>query len=165
MKVRDLVSIIVLNWNGKNHTPACLDSLLAQTYPFREIVVVDNGSKDGSLEALKEHYVGTVRLIENPKNLGFAEGVNRGLSECRGEFIALLNNDAVVEAAWLEEMVKALKPATSAGMCACKIYLAGRENTLDNTGELICRDGLGKGRGRLELDRGQYDQAPPLCPS
>ena len=164
--IKDLVSTIVLNWNDKEYIFDCLESLLAQTYSPQEIILVDNGSTDGSLPMLKEKYGSSINIICNAKNLGFAGGVNAGIYVARGEYIALLNSDAVAKENWIEELVAGMRRRNSVGMCASKIYLAGRQGILDNTGEVICRDGLARGRGRLEKDEGQYDnQEETLCPS
>lgn len=164
--VKGLVSVIILNWNNKDVIFDCMDSVLRKTHQNREIILVDNGSRDGSLEIIKEKYAGTIRIIENRKNLGFAEGVNIGIRASRGEFIALLNSDAVAEEYWLEEMIKTIDRSEKIGMCACKIYLAGRDRVIDNTGGMICRDGLGMGRGRLAKDEGQFDHlTEALSPS
>ena len=161
-----LVSAIVLNWNNQGVIFDCLDSLLQQTYQPLEILLIDNGSSDGSLQQIEKRYPGSLTIIRNSKNLGFAEGVNIGIRHSRGAWIALLNSDAVVEKNWLEEMLKAAGRSDSIGMVACKIYLAGRDKVLDNTGEVLCRDGLNRARGRLEIDRGQYDQSDDVfCPS
>ena len=163
---KGLVSIIILNWNGKGVIFDCLESSLSQGYYPREIILVDNGSTDGSLEILREKYSSRLKIIANATNLGFAEGVNVGIKASQGEFIALLNSDAVARNNWIEELAKAMNRSDSIGMCACKIYLADRDAVLDNTGEVICRDGIGRGRGRLEKDAGQYDsQRDVLCPS
>lgn len=100
-----LISVIVLNWNGKQYLAPCLDSLLAQTWSNREVIVVDNGSTDGSVEFLRAHYDGKITMIENGRNVGFAEGVNLGIAAARGMFVALLNNDAVAAETWLAELV------------------------------------------------------------
>jgi len=164
--IQGQVSTIVLNWRTRDVIERCIDSLLVQTYINHEIVVVDNGSHDGSLEIIKGKYAFKIKLIENQKNLGFDEGVNTGIRNSEGEFIALLNSDAIAKEDWIANLVSAIKTSDSIGMCASKTYLMGRDNTLDNTGEVICRDGLGRGRGRLEKDTGQYDQNKEvLCPS
>lgn len=161
-----LVSTIVLNWNGKDIIFPCLNSLCKQTYPYHEIILVDNASTDGSVELIEKEYGHVVTIVRNPKNLGFAEGVNTGIRNSRGEFIALLNSDATVKNNWLEQLVRKMQSSESLGMCACKVYLADREGILDNTGELFCRDGLNRTRGRLEPDTGQYDTSEDvLCPS
>src|SRR6266576_2659348 len=96
------IAVIVPNWNGKDRLKACLDSLLAQTWKHI-LIVVENGSTDGSLEYLQRHYPG-VQLVINEINLGFAGGVNSGLKEALEQgcdSMALFNNDAVAEPDWL----------------------------------------------------------------
>ena len=164
--IQGLVSTIVLNWNGKDVIGACLESLTRQTYQPHEIIVVDNGSRDGSLEWVRDHFGLHVTLIKNKENLGFAEGVNVGLKAARGEFIALLNSDASADPKWIEQLVAGIRRSETTGMCASKALLRGQDRLLDNTGEVITRDGLGRGRGRLEKDQGQYDREESvLCPS
>jgi GT2 family glycosyltransferase len=161
-----LVSVIVLNWNGREVVFECLDSLIRQSYRPVEIILVDNGSTDGSLELLRERYAPLIRIVANSANLGFAEGCNVGIRASAGEFIALFNSDAVAESGWLEELVKGIQSDPRVGMCASKIYLYGQDLVIDNTGQLITRDGLGRTRGRLEKDVGQYNaRSEVLCPS
>lgn len=160
-----LVSIIVLNWNGKDDIFECLDSLFRQAYRAFEIVVVDNGSTDGSLDLIRQRYGNSLRIIANPTNVGFAEGCNVGIRASQGEFIALVNSDAIVEPSWLEALVQGMQEP-SAGMCASKIYYYGKKGLIENTGQTITRDGLGRTRGRLERDEGQYDSVSEVfCPS
>lgn len=161
-----LVSVIVLNWNGKEVIFDCLDSLLVQTYSPNEIILVDNGSKDGSLELIRAKYTGKIKIVANEKNLGFAEGCNVGIRESQGEWIALINSDSTADPNWISEMVKGIRRSVSIGMAACKIYFWGKDKILENTGQIISRDGLGRTRGRLEKDEGQYDdRSAVLCPS
>lgn len=145
---------------------SCLESLLHQSYDSYEIILVDNGSKDGSLEMIENKLGHLIRILKNKNNLGFAEGVNTGIRAAKGEFIALLNNDAVADKNWLKELVRGIEKSETVGMCASKIYLNHLEKAFDNTGQLITRDGLGRGRARLEKDVGQYDREESvLCPS
>jgi GT2 family glycosyltransferase len=154
--VPGLVSIVVVNWNGMNYLPECLDSVLAQDYARKEIVVVDNGSTDGSRAWLRERASCWTRLIEFDSNTGFAGGVNAGIRASNGEFVALLNNDAVAESGWLSElMAAAADPAV--GMVASKILFYNRRNIIDKTGHLFYPDGLNRGRGAGEVDAGQFD--------
>lgn len=148
---RPLVSVIVVNWNGAAYLGACLDSVLAQTYPDLEIIVVDNGSTDASL-ALLRTYGSRLRVIENPTNLGFAGGNNVGLRAAKGAYVALLNSDAVADRDWVAALVRAAEADPGIGMCASKIYLGGHDRLLDSAGLLLSRDGIGRGRGRLEPD-------------
>ena len=90
--------------------------------------------------------------------MGFAAGNNAGIKEAGGEFIFLLNSDAVAEARWVEEVVKCAERNPSSGMFASRILQYDRRSIIDNTGHLIYRDGLNRGRGRLETDCGYYDR-------
>jgi GT2 family glycosyltransferase len=111
------VSIIVLNWNGKRHLAACLDSLLALDYPKSklQIILCDNGSTDGSADFVKERFPG-VTLVPLDHNYGFAEGNNRAAESAVGDWIGFLNNDMWVEPSWLENM---LAPSLEQPELAC----------------------------------------------
>ena len=157
--IEPLVSIIILNYNGRDYIEECLDSVFKQTYRAKEVVVVDNASKDGSKEILKEKYSSDIILIENTANLGFAEGNNIALQRAKGEFIALLNNDAVADSEWLQELIAAANRSDiSFGMWASKILFYDDHNLIDTLGHLIYPDGLNRGRGKGEVDSGQYDK-------
>ncbi len=151
------VSVVIVNWNGGEDLEECLASLRAQTLaePF-EVVVVDNASEDDSLAVL-ERQRPPVRLIRNSVNRGFAAGCNQGIEGSGGEFVALLNADAVVEPAWLEELVARLRATSAAGAAASRILSYDRRSVFDNAGHVLHGDGLTRGRGRLEPDRGQFD--------
>ncbi len=161
-----IVSVVIVNWNGKHLLKECLDSLFAQSMRDVEIVLVDNGSEDGSAEYVREQYP-SVRVIDLPKNLGFAGGNNAGMRIAQGKYIALLNNDAKADDAWLENLVyEAESSPPAVGMWASKILSYDSPAVLDNVGLLIYPDGLGRGKGRLERDEGQYDKpGEALSPS
>lgn len=144
-----LISVIILNWNGADYLSDCLDSVLAQDYHPLEIIVVDNGSTDSSVELVRAKYE-SVRLIQNGSNLGFAAGNNVGIREANGEYLVILNNDAELDSKCLSEMKHAIDRDPKFGCCASKIYLKFEENLLDAVGIAICADGLSIGRGRLE---------------
>ena len=99
------ISIIILNWNGLEDTIECIESLERLTYPNYEIIVVDNGSTDGSQEAIMKRFP-EVALIQNSENLGFAGGHGKGIRYASGEYIAFLNNDTIVDPRWLDELIK-----------------------------------------------------------
>lgn len=106
------VSIIILNWNGKQWMEKCLKSIKENTdYPNYEVIVVDNGSKDGSVELLermkKEGYLNV--LIKNPENKGFAYANNQGFGASKGDYYFMLNNDTLVTKGWLENAVNVLE--------------------------------------------------------
>jgi GT2 family glycosyltransferase len=153
-----VVSVIVVNWNGKKYLKDCFPSLRAQTFSDYEVILVDNGSNDGSVEYVQRNFPGWVRILPNARNEGFSGGNNRGIRAASGKYIVLLNNDAQADPCWLEELMKVAEENPRAGMLACKIYLQGGSKIIDNVGHLIYRDGLNRGRGRLEVDHGQYDQ-------
>jgi GT2 family glycosyltransferase len=118
-----LVTIIVVNWNGRAFLEQCLSSLCAQTYPAREIVLVDNGSTDGSIDFVRECFP-DVQIMALPHNVGFAAGNNCAMREARGTYIALLNNDAYPEPEWLARMVEVAEQRPEAGLIACKLLYA-----------------------------------------
>ena len=163
---RPLVSVIVVNWNGLAYLPECLDSLDAQTYPALEIVVVENGSTDGSVDFLRNQRPGRLRLVESPSNLGFAGGNNLGIRAAKGAYVALLNNDAAADPRWVDALVAAAEADPAVGMCATRIYAWRRPDLLDGAGLLVSADGIGRGRGRLQSDGERYErEADVLLPS
>lgn len=104
-----LVYVVVLTWNHKDDTLACLESLSALTYPNFRVLVVDNGSTDGTPEAVRECFP-TTQVMVNERNLGFAAGFNAGIRRALrdgGELILLLNNDMVAASDFLEPLVAA----------------------------------------------------------
>ena len=143
---------------------ACLDSLAVQTFSDFEVVVVDNGSTDGSVEYLSSlAFRRPLRLIENSENRGFCAANNQGFAAAEGEFFALLNNDAEADPGWLQAMYDAisLKPAvgeSDVGMIASKVLVWENPATIDKCGHLIYPDGQNRGRGAGQTDRGQFDR-------
>ncbi len=154
-----LISVVIVNWNGKRLLDDCLGSLRTQTFAAAEVVVVDNGSDDGSAEYVAERYP-EVRLVRLAENRGYAGGNNAGIRASRGSFVALLNNDTKTDPGWLSALENAVAASPAAvGMWASKILSFDHPEILDNVGLLLYPDGLGRGKGRLEQDHGQYDQA------
>jgi GT2 family glycosyltransferase/2-polyprenyl-3-methyl-5-hydroxy-6-metoxy-1,4-benzoquinol methylase len=120
---RPIVSIVMLTWNQKGLTEMCLRSLEISTKVPYELIVVDNGSTDGTVDFLKSYAAekvtdkqDNVKLIFNPENVGFARGNNQGLKEARGEYLVLLNNDTVLPNMWLERMLRRFYSDKKAGM-------------------------------------------------
>jgi GT2 family glycosyltransferase len=135
---------------------ACLESLANQSRPPNEIIVVDNASEDGSVEAMLRRFP-RIRLIRNPSNLGYGAGVNRGVAAATGTWIALLNDDAVADREWLAQMLAVATSVPDYGMVACKIYLDRGQRIIDKVGHRIAIDGQNFGRGHGLIDDGQYD--------
>lgn len=150
--------MVILNWNGKRFLGECLLSLEKQSYPNFETIVVDNASIDGSIDYLKANYSDFVKLLALSENRGFAGGNNVGIRAAKGKYVILLNNDTRVDPRWLEELVRAADRDENVGMCASKIYFYDKPEVIDNAGLVIYKDGLSRGRGRLEKDSGQFDR-------
>ncbi len=160
-----LVSVIIVTWNGKHLLSECLGSLAAQSFRDFEIIVVDNGSVDGSAEYVRSTHP-TVKVIDLKKNHGYAGGNNVGIRASAGKYIALLNNDTKADTSWLQNLIAAAEKSPGTGMWASKILSYYNPEMIDNTGLLIYRDGIARGRGRLEQDKGQYDaEGEALFPS
>ncbi len=140
-----LVSIIVLNWNGKRLLKECLETVSCQTYQSSEIVFVDNASSDGSVDFVIEHFP-HIRIVQLDQNYGFAGGNARGLEVCEGEFIALLNNDTRVEINWLENLLSPMMKDSSVGICASKL-LVDPTGEIDAAGDVVTTWGVGFKRG------------------
>ncbi len=138
--------MVIPNWNGLRLLRPCLVSLSAQTCRDFETVVVDNGSSDGSAEALAREFP-WVRVVALPRNLGFAGGCNVGLAAARGEVIVLLNNDTEVEPTWLAELAAALGRHPEAGFAASRMMLYSARDTINSAGDLYRRDGTADARG------------------
>lgn len=128
-----MASFIIVNWNGRDLLKNCLESVLRQTYQSFEIICVDNGSTDGSVPFLKKHFP-SVRIVALSDNCGFTGGNIAGLDHAQGQFIALLNNDAILTERWLEHMVMTINNDNSIGMCSSKIIIAGT-NRIDSVGD------------------------------
>ncbi len=156
------ISVIIPNINGRDLLSDCLSSLEEQTFKDFEVVVVDNGSSDGSVAFIRQQFPWVRRIIENPANYGFARACNQGIEVANGELIALLNNDTVADRSWLAELFKAAQAHPQIGMFASKTLFYDRRDVIDTTGHLIYPDGLNRGRGRMEVDHGQYDDKPDV---
>ena len=133
----------------------------AQTRPRFEVIVVDNGSEDGSpglVEELARGYPVPLRLIVNPKNRGFCAANNQGFAASQSEFVALLNNDAEADPGWLEALEEVIRRDNDIGMAASKILVWEDPGRIDKCGHLIYPDGQNRGRGSGQVDRGQFDR-------
>lgn len=165
MQKAPLISIVIPNLNGMKYLPGCLSSLRNQTFSNFEIILVDNGSKDSSTYFIRKEFP-QVKLIELEENHGFAEGCNIGIRAAAGTFIVVLNNDTEVEPQWLEALYEAATIDKNTGMVASKILLDRQTREIDSAGMLIYPDGIGRQRGRGEIDKGQFDmQEETLYPS
>lgn len=150
-------SVVIPNWNGAKTIIDCLESMKAQNQEV-DIIIVDNGSTDDSVETIRKKFPEIV-LIELSNNLGFAGGVNAGIKkaiEGDSKYIALFNNDAVAERNWLKSLVNFMEKNPGTGIAASKILNATGE-FIDSTGEAYTIWGLPFPRGRGETDINRYD--------
>jgi GT2 family glycosyltransferase len=156
------IAVIVVNCDRRELLRACLGSLARQRGVEFEVIVVDNGSSDGSREMVSEEY-GTAarlhaRLIVNGENRGFCAANNQGIQATAAEHIALLNNDAEAEPDWLASLRRCFDGRPDVGMAASKVLVFEDPRRIDKAGHLIYPDGQNRGRGSGEVDRGQYDR-------
>lgn len=138
-----LISIVTVNLNGKDYLSTCLDSIKNLNYPKDklEVIVVDNGSVDGSVQFLAGSYPG-IKVIKNDFNKGFAVANNQGAAAANGEYVAFLNNDTKVDANWLIELLKPVYKDKET-VCAGSKVLSMDGKTLDFVGGMVNFEGKG----------------------
>jgi GT2 family glycosyltransferase len=147
--MRPRVSVIIVNLNGLEHLESCLESLKDQAFRDFEVVLVDNGSRDGSVDFLRERHP-WVRLVQLQDNSGFASGNNIGLEHASGEYVVTLNNDTRVDGEWLAKLVAAADAHPKVGMVGCRIVSFKDPDQIDSLGMRICRDGMSRAAYRLQ---------------
>lgn len=159
--MKNQVYVVIPNWNGKKELPDAIEAVLAQTYRDFTLVVVDNGSTDGSRRIIESYQKKDkrVRAIYNRKNLGFTGGMNPGLElaiQEKATYVAGCNNDAKPDKNWLKYLVDFLDKNPTYGTAACKL-LHTDGKTIDSTGDQYSIWGLPYPRGRDEPAGIQYD--------
>jgi len=157
--------VIVLSWNGREDTERCLEALAKVTEPPVRVVCVDNGSTDGSVEAVRDRHP-DVHLIENGRNLGFSGGCNVGIRWALSqgaEWVVLVNNDAVVARDAIVGFAAAAEQHPEAGMMAGKLYLADPPDRIWYAGQrfLAWLGYSGRHRGEGRRDGPRYDRIRP----
>jgi GT2 family glycosyltransferase len=179
------VSLVIVNWNGKHLLQRCLPAALNQSFGDYQVLVLDNGSQDGSVDWIEANYPPDsgpldsgpldsgpcVRVIRSDRNLGFAAGNNEAIRVTESEFVATLNNDALPAPHWLGQLVCAMRSAPTVGMCASKMVRApswarvqadshlDEAGIIDSCGIEIDRAGIGWNRYSGEPERA--DQVEP----
>lgn len=139
------VSVVLLSYNSKEDLKECIPSLMSQTYQDFEIIIVDNGSMDGSEEFIKIQYP-TIKVVQTGKNLGYAAGNNAGFEFAEGEYIVVVNPDTVADPEWLTKLIEPLESDPTITATTSKIliyYQKDKINTCANTahytGLTFCR--------------------------
>lgn len=158
------VAVVILNWNGIYYLSRFLSSVYNTSYPCIEFIVGDNASTDGSVDYIRENFP-KVRIIQNDKNYGFAEGYNRVLKQVQADYFVLLNSDVEVTTDWVAPIVTAMEkdPKVAAAQPKILSYLQPSEfEHAGAAGGFIDKYGFPFCRGRifdhLEEDKGQYNQ-------
>ena len=152
------VTAVIPNWNGRRWLEQCLGALAAGAHAPEEVIVVDNGSCDGSLEYLRSRCP-AIRVLALGHNMGFAHAANCGLRTASHEFVALINTDVVVAPDWLARMVRALADHPEAASIACKMLALEDPGTVYDAGDVLRRDGVCEQRGRFGFDDGRWNAA------
>lgn len=158
----DLITVIIVTWNSMETIKDCLNSVFRQKDVDFEVVVVDNGSTDGSLEFIKEHYP-LARTIRNTRNLGYSHANNQGVNIANGEYITLLNADAILSDKCLARLLAAIKHHPDVGSVSGKVLRINgmyqvKNHVIDSTGIVLNRKKFSPAdRGEGQPDNGQYD--------
>jgi len=162
---KPLVSIIVLSYNSARYIEKCVSSILQQDYQNWEILIIINGSTDGSAELIRRQYgkYKRVRILDPGENLWFCRGNNYGINHSRGEYVLSLNQDTVMEPNYLGLLVAAMEEDPGLGSVSGKLLhynfeIDSKTKIIDSTGLEIFRTRRVIDRGQWESDRGQYDR-------
>jgi len=158
-------SVVIVNWNGNQVLPRCLEALITQTVSNFEILIVDNGSKDGSVDQLEIRYPG-VHLFCLGENLGFAAANNRGAARARGNWLAFLNNDAFPAPDWIEKLLEAARNYPGFSLFASKLVSAENPGSIDGTGDIYHVSGSAWHRDRdqpVDQSTNQIDEVFSAC--
>ena len=153
-------AIVTLNWNGLEHLEYFLPSAESQTYDNYSIIVVDNGSKDKSIEFIEAEY-SSIKIIALDQNLGYAKGFNHGITEAinlGAEYILVTSNDVVLDKNILSEGINLFNVSAKTGYMSGKIFNLGQDNVFQYAGgRQSSVNGIGPNRGLGEKDVGQYE--------
>jgi len=136
------VSVIVVNFNGMHYLETCLRSLLNQSYPDFEVILVDNSSSDGSVDYVRQRFPDLL-IVANEKNLGYATGINSGIAYARGRYLAPLNVDTEVEQNWLAPLVEFMDTNPDVGAVTPKSLLYRNRDKVGVQGLNVHITGLG----------------------
>jgi GT2 family glycosyltransferase len=158
---KPLISVVIPNYDGAACLEICLHSLLPQLDNRAELLVVDNASRDHSIEMIRR-LAPQARILPQPRNLGFAAAVNQGIRAAQGEWIAVLNNDTEVAADWLAACVAAIERHPEASFLACRILDYHRRDRVYSAGDCFLRAGLGYRRGQEQPDGEEYGHETPI---
>ena len=158
------VSVIIPNYNGVPYLETCLDALKGQTFQGFSVILVDNGSADGSVDLVRNKY-SWVKLIDLPENYGFCRAVNEGIRVSETPYVILLNNDTEVFPDFVEQLLKGIKERPAAFSCASKMIQAQDRTKVDDAGNFYSAFGwaFARGKGKDISKYGKPDRIFAAC--
>lgn len=160
MSRNPLVSVGLVTWNSAKTLADCLESLQLQVYPHIELILIDNASKDSSVQILQSHFPDTP-VVQNKENVGFCRAHNQAIQSSSGAYYLALNPDVIMHSKYIATMLEALETHPACGSAAGKLWQAvdpQKPSIIDSTGLFINRQRRQYLRGHGEEDSGQYDQ-------
>ncbi|MFA6436708.1 MAG: glycosyltransferase family 2 protein [Candidatus Paceibacterota bacterium] len=168
------INVNILTWNGEKYLKPCLDSALAQDYSNYEVLIIDNNSSDKTVKIIENYFDSEKRkakrekhkkisFIQNKENVGFAAGHNQGIKLTDGEYVMLLNQDAILSPSFLSEAIKILEKDKKIAALQPKVlkydFKANQpKNIFDTTGLLMLKNRRILNRGQGQRDDGQFDK-------
>lgn len=152
-------SIIIANFNGEKYLPDCLSSLFKTDYPSYEVIIIEDGSSDKSLEIIESYKKKfDLILLKNDKNLGLVKSRNKAAKKASGEIIVFLDNDTEVNKNWLNGLSEIFSSDNKIGAAQCKIFDFNKQDRIQQIGmKLVPYTGFGVTLGRGEKDKGQFE--------
>jgi GT2 family glycosyltransferase len=138
--VRPEISVVIVTWNGRHYLEGCLEAVATQTDVDSEIVLVDNGSSDGSVDFVRSRFPG-VRIVALAENRGFSGGNNAGAKAARGEFLAFLNNDTIPDSTWLRALRDGIDAPSRFLLTTSRIVYMHDSSVIDSAGDGVFRAG------------------------
>lgn len=155
------VTISLLGWNSQKYLNQAFASVIRQTYPNLEVIYIDNASRDGSVDFVRQNFP-QVKVIANERNLGYAAGHNIGIQKAKGQYVVCMNPDIILEPDFISQAIAELEKKEKVGALGGKLLRMLPDgiptDTIDSTGFKIFRSRRVIDRGHGEKDRGQYDQ-------
>ncbi len=161
----DLVSIIIINFNGEKFIANCLNSIRKQTHKNKEVVVWDNNSSDSSLKIIRENFP-EVKVIANKKNILFAKAINFSVKRCTGNYLIILNPDTVLDKDFTLELLRKAEREKKAAAVVPKMLFSTLPTCINSIGNYIPPHGWGSDNFMGHFDFGQFDnlkEVPSAC--
>jgi len=159
MPPQSLISVIIINHNGREFLERCFTSLLKTDYDNFEIIFVDNASTDDSVQYISNNFRDKrIAVVLNDRNCGVPGGRNIGFKSSRGEYIVFLDNDTEVDSEWLKELVKVFEGDSKIAVAQCKLLNMVVRNKFDHAGDYLTPFGFLFERSNQAMDMGQFDK-------